>query len=206
MGGSALYIEVVSPYLRSMTSGKPQNTSVNTRTTAESSTDDDSKVTDKRFPSGGSLRITGKMGDVMQESAQIAHTLARRFIRSIEGESLNDFLDVTPLHMHVPEGSTPKDGPSAGVTMTSALISAALDRPLRADCAMTGEVDLIGTVLPVGGIKEKTMAARRAGIRCLIFPKGNKRDWDELPLHLTDGIEVHFASTYADVYSVALAK
>jgi ATP-dependent Lon protease len=206
MGGSALYIEVVSPYLRSMTSGKPQNTSVNTRTTTESSTDDDSKVTDKRFPSGGSLRITGKMGDVMQESAQIAHTLARRFLRSIEGESSNDFLDVTPLHMHVPEGSTPKDGPSAGVTMTSALISAALDRPLRADCAMTGEVDLIGTVLPVGGIKEKTMAARRAGIRCLIFPKGNKRDWDELPLHLTDGIEVHFASTFADVYSVALAK
>ena len=206
MGGSALYIEVVSPYLRSMTSGKPQNTSVNTRTTTESSTDDDSKVIDKRFPSGGSLRITGKMGDVMQESAQIAHTLARRFLRSIEGESSNDFLDVTPLHMHVPEGSTPKDGPSAGVTMTSALISAALDRPLRADCAMTGEVDLIGTVLPVGGIKEKTMAARRAGIRCLIFPKGNKRDWDELPLHLTDGIEVHFASTFADVYSVALAK
>ena len=75
---------------------------------------------------------------------------------------------------------------------------------MRADCAMTGEVDLIGTVLPVGGIKEKTMAARRSGIRCLIFPKGNKRDWDELPTHLKEGIEVHFASTYADVFNVAL--
>jgi len=201
MGGSALYIEVVSPYLRSLTSKSGSTTKVPLDT---SDATDDSKGVDKRFPSGGSLRITGKMGDVMQESAQIAHTLARRFLRSLDGESSNDFLDVTPLHMHVPEGSTPKDGPSAGVTMTSALLSAALDRPLRADCAMTGEVDLIGTVLPVGGIKEKTMAARRAGIRCLIFPKGNKRDWDELPTHLTDGIEVHFAATYQDVYNVAL--
>jgi len=201
MGGSALYIEVVSPYLRSLTSKSGSTTKVPLDT---SDATDDSKGVDKRFPSGGSLRITGKMGDVMQESAQIAHTLARRFLRTLDGESSNDFLDVTPLHMHVPEGSTPKDGPSAGVTMTSALLSAALDRPLRADCAMTGEVDLIGTVLPVGGIKEKTMAARRAGIRCLIFPKGNKRDWDELPTHLTDGIEVHFAATYQDVYNVAL--
>ena len=204
MGGSALYIEVVSPYLRSLTSSK-SNQPGSPKVSAETGdSSEDSKGLDKRFPSGGSLRITGKMGDVMQESAQIAHTLARRFLRSIDGESSNDFLDVTPLHMHVPEGSTPKDGPSAGVTMTSALISAALDRPLRADCAMTGEVDLIGTVLPVGGIKEKTMAARRSGIRCLIFPKGNKRDWDELPTHLTEGIEVHFASTYADVFNVAL--
>jgi Lon-like ATP-dependent protease len=202
MGGSALYIEVVSPYLRSLTSSKLGSTTKVPLDTSDAT--DDSKGVDKRFPSGGSLRITGKMGDVMQESAQIAHTLARRFLRSLDGESSNDFLDVTPLHMHVPEGSTPKDGPSAGVTMTSALLSAALDRPLRADCAMTGEVDLIGTVLPVGGIKEKTMAARRAGIRCLIFPKGNKRDWDELPTHLTDGIEVHFAATYQDVYNVAL--
>jgi len=201
MGGSALYIEVVSPYLRSLTSKSGSTTKVPLDT---SDATDDSKGVDKRFPSGGSLRITGKMGDVMQESAQIAHTLARRFLRTLDGESSNDFLDITPLHMHVPEGSTPKDGPSAGVTMTSALLSAALDRPLRADCAMTGEVDLIGTVLPVGGIKEKTMAARRAGIRCLIFPKGNKRDWDELPTHLTDGIEVHFAATYQDVYNVAL--
>ena len=107
--------------------------------------------------------------------------------------------------MHVPEGATPKDGPSAGVTMTSALLSAAMGRPVRADCAMTGEVDLIGTVMPVGGIREKVMAARRAGIRCLIFPKNNRRDWDELPSHLTEGIEVHFAATYADVFAVAFA-
>ena len=163
--------------------------------------DDSSSV---RYPSGGSLRITGKMGDVMQESAQIAYTLARRFLHAQPGHETNDFLDTAPLHMHVPEGATPKDGPSAGVTMATALLSAAMERPVRADMAMTGEVDLLGTVLPVGGIKEKVMAARRAGLRCLVFPFGNKRDFDELPEHLRDGILAVFAKTYADVFDVAL--
>lgn len=104
--------------------------------------------------------------------------------------------------MHVPEGATPKDGPSAGVTMTTSLLSVALNRAPRPDAAMTGEIDLMGTVMPVGGIREKTMAARRAGVACLIFPKANKRDYDELPAHLKEGIEVHFAARYEDVYRV----
>jgi Lon-like ATP-dependent protease len=161
----------------------------------------------------------------MQESAQIAYTLARRTLRELPGQGGNSFLDTVPLHMHVPEGATPKDGPSAGVTMTTALLSAALDRcvapcadprvrpapspthppcsAVRKDCAMTGEVDLMGTVMPVGGIREKCMAARRAGVACLIFPAANKRDFDELPDHLREGLEVHFARTYAEVFSVA---
>ena len=231
MGGSALYIEVVSPYLRRpkrkaetpRAGGGDNAVIVGEMPPAPPGDEGDgggdaggagkpaprSVIEDgvalSRYPSGGSLRVTGKMGDVMQESAQIAYTLARRFLHATPSHEANDFLDTAPLHMHVPEGATPKDGPSAGVTMATALLSAAMDRPVRADCAMTGEVDLLGAVLPVGGIKEKTMAARRAGLRCLIFPFGNKRDWDELPEHLREGIDVHFAKVYRDVFEVAFS-
>lgn len=208
MGGSALYIEVASPYLRSrLNNGGGANTAVsdksktNTVSTDKDKSDDSSS--NSKFPSGGNLRITGKMGDVMQESAQIAYTLARRYLRSIPNQQDNDYLDTVPLHMHVPEGATPKDGPSAGITMTTALLSSAMEKPVRPDLAMTGEIDLLGSVLPVGGIKEKTMAARRAGVKCLIFPKNNKRDFDELPNHLKENLEVYFAATYDDVYKVA---
>jgi Lon-like ATP-dependent protease len=146
------------------------------------------------------------MGDVMQESAQIAYTVARRHLRGLPGEEANDFLDTMPLHMHVPEGATPKDGPSAGITMTTALLSAALDRPVRADLAMTGEVTLTGKVLPVGGIKEKIMAARRAAVRCVVLPQANKKDYDELPDHLKEGVEIHFAGDYDAVFAVAFSQ
>merc|ERR1719388_513493 len=105
--------------------------------------------------------------------------------------------------MHCPEGATPKDGPSAGVTIVTALLSLGLDRAVRADLAMTGEVSLNGKVLPVGGIKEKTIAARRAGCKALIFPQANRRDFDELPEYLREGLEVHFAADYDDVFAVA---
>merc|ERR1712087_681056 len=113
-----------------------------------------------------------------------------------EIDPTNDFFETNQIHMHTPEGATPKDGPSAGVTMTTALLSLALDLPVRADLAMTGEVSLNGKVLAVGGIKEKTIAARRAGCKALVFPKANKRDFDELPDYLREGLEVHFASEY----------
>lgn len=99
----------------------------------------------------------------------------------------------------------PKDGPSAGVTMVTALLSLGLDRPIRADLAMTGEVSLNGKVLAIGGVKEKTMAARRTGCKVLIFPKANKKDFDELPAYLKEGLEVHFASDYSDVFAVAFS-
>lgn len=152
----------------------------------------------------------------MRESSAIAHSFARKFLRStVPGQSSNQFLDSAEVHLHVPEGSTPKDGPSAGITMVTSLLSLAMDRPVRRDLAMTGEVSLTGKVrcetkqqrsglhpsfatlpatldqvLPVGGIKEKTIAARRAGITCLVLPEANKRDFDELPDYLKDGLEV----------------
>jgi ATP-dependent Lon protease len=108
--------------------------------------------------------------------------------------------------LHVPEGATPKDGPSAGVTIVSALLSLATQKPIRHNCAMTGEVSLIGKVLPVGGIKEKTIAARRSGVTCLILPEENKKDYTDLPAFITEGLEVHFVANYSDVYRIAFGS
>ena len=178
MGGSALYIETQSIIRGKDADGKQRG--------------------------GGTLKVTGQLGDVMNESTQIAYTVARA--RLAEKQSDNTYFDDCDIHMHVPEGATPKDGPSAGITMVTAMLSLALDRPVRNDLAMTGEVSLTGKVLPVGGIKEKTMAARRAGIKCIVFPAENKRDFDELPDYLKEGLDVAFASDYADVYDVAFGN
>mmetsp|Transcript_37123 Transcript_37123/g.54588 ORF Transcript_37123/g.54588 Transcript_37123/m.54588 type:complete len:1044 (+) Transcript_37123:158-3289(+) len=150
---------------------------------------------------GGTLKSTGKLGEVMSESTQIAYTVARARLYDIQPN--NSYFDDSDVHMHVPEGATPKDGPSAGITMVTAMLSLAMDKPIRNDLAMTGEISLTGKVLPVGGIKEKTMAARRAGIKCLIFPEANKKDFDELPEYLKDGLEVHYADDYSKVFEVA---
>jgi len=173
---------------------------------------------------GGSLVTTGQLGDVMRESASIAHTYARRFLaaRAAEAEAgkqqqgaaagnsnaddLPDaaaFLDRAQVHVHVPAGATPKDGPSAGCTIITALLSLALDVPVRRALAMTGEVTLTGRVLPVGGIKEKALAARRAGVRALVMPDGNRRDWEELPQDLREGFDPHFVRTYEEVFELA---
>ncbi|XP_008556904.1 lon protease homolog, mitochondrial isoform X1 [Microplitis demolitor] len=148
----------------------------------------------------GSLELTGHLGDVMKESVRIALTVARNFLKKIDQE--NTILYDAHLHLHVPEGATPKDGPSAGVTIATAMISLARGQPIRQDVAMTGELSLMGKVLPVGGIKEKTIAAKRAGVKCIILPEENKKDFDDLAKYITDGLEVHFASTYQDVYKV----
>jgi Lon-like ATP-dependent protease len=178
---------------------------------------------------GGSLVTTGQLGDVMRESASIAHTYARRFLaaRAAEAEAKQgsssspspspspgddeeedlpaaaSFLDRAQVHVHVPAGATPKDGPSAGCTIITALLSLALDRPVRRALAMTGEVTLTGRVLPVGGIKEKALAARRAGVRALVLPDGNRRDWEELPQDLREGFDPHFVRTYDEVFELA---
>jgi len=153
---------------------------------------------------GGSIKTTGQLGDVMKESSQIAYTVARARLAHIEPG--NHYFDDTDIHMHVPEGATPKDGPSAGVTMVTSMLSLAMDMPVRHDVAMTGEISLTGKVLPVGGIKEKIMAARRAGIKCVILPHSNRRDFEEIPDYLKDDLQVNFAEEYDDVYKVAFAK
>ena len=141
----------------------------------------------------------------MRESSTIAHTFARRFVfeKAAEGSDAQAFFDANALHLHVPAGSTPKDGPSAGCTMVTAMVSLALGKAVRPNLAMTGEVTLTGIVMPIGGVKEKTIAARRAGVRHVVFPKANERDYAELPEILKEDLTPHFAQTYDDVYRVA---
>eukprot|EP00903_Cladosiphon_okamuranus_P015213 g14061.t1 len=194
MGGSSLYIEAVA--IRPPTS--------KSSTSSDGDRDDVDVV--GSGSAGGRLRTTGQLGDVMNESAQIAYSVARECLGRLRPANALFFEKAAEVHMHVPEGATPKDGPSAGVTMVTALLSLATGTPVREDLAMTGELSLTGKVLPVGGIKEKTIAARRAGVQCLVFPQGNKRDFDELPDYLRDGLEVHFASEYGDVFEVAFGN
>jgi len=153
---------------------------------------------------GGSLFSTGMMGDVMKESTRIAHTVARAKLH--QWDPTNEYFDRAQIHMHVPEGATPKDGPSAGITMVTALVSLALDRPVRDDIAMTGEVSLTGKVLPVGGIKEKAIAALRSGVSAIIIPKACERDFDELPQYIKDDLHVYYAEHYDDVFDAAFGE
>ncbi|XP_057698306.1 lon protease homolog, mitochondrial [Corythoichthys intestinalis] len=162
------------------------------------------RPSDKDGKGEGSLEITGQLGDVMKESAKIASTFARAFL--IQQEPGNNFLVNSHLHLHVPEGATPKDGPSAGCTIVTALLSLATGRSVRPNVAMTGEVSLTGKILPVGGIKEKTIAARRAGVTCIILPAENKKDFSDLPDYITEGLEVHFVDHYSQIYPVVFPQ
>jgi len=149
-----------------------------------------------RVPGSGKLIITGQLGDVMKESAQAALTLAKVFT----GEDLAK----VDLHIHVPAGATPKDGPSAGVAMFLSLVSLIRNQPIRSDVAMTGEISLRGLVLPIGGVKEKTLAALRAGIKTVMLPKRNEKDLEDVPKHVKQGLHLVFAETMDDVLPVAL--
>ncbi|XP_064475268.1 lon protease homolog, mitochondrial-like isoform X2 [Ornithodoros turicata] len=148
----------------------------------------------------GSLQLTGHLGDVMKESANIAYSVAKSFL--LAKDPKNEFLQKAHIHLHVPEGAVPKDGPSAGITMVTALLSLAMGKCVPSGVAMTGEVSLTGKVLPVGGIKEKTIAAKRVGIACIVVPEENKKDFADLPSYITEGLQVHFVSQYSQVYDV----
>uniref|UniRef100_A0A673FWU2 Lon protease homolog n=1 Tax=Sinocyclocheilus rhinocerous TaxID=307959 RepID=A0A673FWU2_9TELE len=151
----------------------------------------------------GSLEVTGQLGDVMKESAKIAYTFARSFLMKEQPD--NDFLVGSHIHLHVPEGATPKDGPSAGCTIVTALLSLATNTPTRQNVAMTGEVSLTGKILPVGGIKEKTIAAKRAGVTCIILPAENRKDFSDLAAYITEGLEVHFVENYSEIYKIVFS-
>ncbi len=148
------------------------------------------------------FKQTGQLGSVMVESSEIAYSYVMAHLK--EYGIAEDFFDTHFVHLHVPAGATPKDGPSAGVTMTTALLSMITGKPAKKKLGMTGELTLTGRVLPIGGVKEKTIAARRAGLKMLIFPEGNRKDFEELPDYLKEGLEVHFASDYNDVFRAAL--
>ena len=143
------------------------------------------------------FKQTGQLGSVMIESSEIAYTYVRSLLTG--DPKAREFFEKNFIHLHVPAGATPKDGPSAGITMATALYSLAKDKPIRSHYAMTGELSLTGFVLPSGGLKEKTIAAKRAGVVDLIFPQENKKDFEELPAHIRKGLKPHFVQTFKDV-------
>ncbi|KAF6306581.1 lon peptidase 1, mitochondrial [Rhinolophus ferrumequinum] len=159
---------------------------------------------DSKGDKDGSLEVTGQLGEVMKESARIAYTFARAFL--MQHDPSNQYLVTSHIHLHVPEGATPKDGPSAGCTIVTALLSLAMDRSVRQNLAMTGEVSLTGKILPVGGIKEKTIAAKRAGVTCIVLPAENKKDFYDLAAFITEGLEVHFVEHYREIFDIAFPE
>jgi ATP-dependent Lon protease len=152
----------------------------------------------------GGLNLTGNLGDVMKESAQIALSYVRTLpeIKKLPDE----YFEKHTIHVHVPEGATPKDGPSAGITMTLAIYSALMNRPVKGTLAMTGEVTLKGQVLPIGGLKEKLLAAKNAGMTMVLVPEANRRNVEELESEITEGMEIVYVSHMSQVIEHGIAK
>jgi len=146
------------------------------------------------------FKQTGQLGDVMVESSEIAYTYIRSFVD--HDEKMRELFEKNFIHLHVPAGATPKDGPSAGVTMATSLYSLARNRAIKRGIAMTGELTLTGAVLPIGGLKEKTIAAKRASVKTLIFPAENRKDFDELPDHIKKGLKPYFVSTFQEMVDI----
>src|SRR6188472_2054610 len=156
------------------------------------------------MPGKGRLTLTGKLGDVMQESAQAAMS----YVRSKADEFLipKNFTRTTDVHVHIPEGAIPKDGPSAGITLATALLSALSRREVRKDVAMTGEITLRGKVLPIGGLKEKILAAHRSGLKTIIVPRENEKDLADIPKNVLDSLAIHMVESMDEVLKIALAE
>lgn len=156
------------------------------------------------MPGDGKFKVTGNLGKVMQESAEAAISFIRSRCDVFGLES--DFYKKKDIHIHIPEGATPKDGPSAGVTMATAMVSALTERPVRHDVAMTGEITIRGRVLPIGGLTEKVLAAKKVGIHTVVLPKENEKDWNEIPAEVREGLDFVLAETMEDVLEAALVK
>jgi len=156
------------------------------------------------MPGKGKQSYTGKLGDVMQESIQAAMTVVRT--RSRQYGIKLDFYQKQDVHIHVPEGATPKDGPSAGIGMCTAVLSAITGIPVRSDIAMTGEITLRGEVLPVGGLKEKLLAAHRGGVKLVLIPHENEKDLTEIPNNVKNGLDIKPVRWIDEVFTCALER
>ncbi|NBW57759.1 endopeptidase La, partial [bacterium] len=156
------------------------------------------------MPGKGKVTLTGKLGDVMQESIQAALSVVRSRSASIGIPA--SFFDEHDIHVHVPEGATPKDGPSAGITMCTALLSTIMKKFVRSDVAMTGEITLRGDVLPIGGLKEKLIAAKRSNIKLVIIPHDNQRDLKEIPNNILENLQIHPVRSIDEVFELALVS
>ena len=156
------------------------------------------------MPGKGELKLTGQMGDVMKESAQIALTFVRAACPKYQVKE--HFFEKHDLHIHIPEGAVPKDGPSAGITMATAMISAVTDQPVDCKTAMTGEITLRGRVLPIGGLKEKILAAKMAHMKKVLVPDKNRPDIGELSKEITKGLEIVYVKDMEEVLKEALVS
>ncbi len=156
------------------------------------------------MPGKGELLLTGQLGDVMKESARAGITYIRSIVSKYGVEK--EYFEKHDIHIHIPEGAVPKDGPSAGITMATAMLSAIIEKPVKAEVAMTGEITLRGRVLPIGGLKEKILAAKNAGIRTVLVPKKNEKDIDEISAEIKKNIEIVYVETMEQVIAQALAK
>ena len=156
------------------------------------------------MPGKGKFELTGQLGDVMQESAKAGIS----YIRSVSDDYELDpeYFQQHDIHIHIPEGAVPKDGPSAGITMATAMLSAVLNKPVRADVAMTGEITLRGRVLPIGGLKEKLLAAKYARIKQVLVPRENKQDIQEIDAEILDGLKISYVDNMKEVLHEALVK
>jgi ATP-dependent Lon protease len=186
MGGDIMFVEAALRHLGS--SYRPK--------------DDGSGEKDVQSYGSVSLILTGQLGDVMRESARAALTYATTHAYRLQIPRSQ--VGASEVHVHVPAGAIPKDGPSAGTTIATALVSAMSGRPVRRDLAMTGEITLTGRVLPIGGVKEKVLGAHRAGVSQIILPKRNAADLEDVPQEVRDTLTFHFAETLDDVFRVAL--
>jgi ATP-dependent Lon protease len=162
------------------------------------------KIETVNMPGKGRMQITGKLGDVMQESVKAAKSFVRS--RSLEYGIIPPLFEKTDFHIHVPEGATPKDGPSAGIAMVTSIVSSITNNPVGRDIAMTGEVTITGQVLPIGGLKEKLLAAHRSGIKHVIIPKDNEKDLVDIPQKVKEDIKLTPVETVDEVLKIALKK
>jgi len=215
-GGCTVFIESTAADQK-VAVAAPMDNAVTEESTNEEESDDVNNEGSKKKPiapapvrhewagghqGGGGFFTTGQMGDVMKESSSIAYTVAKRYIHAMD-PSRAAFFSHTYIHMHIPEGGTPKDGPSAGITMVTSLLSLALNTPMAQHVAMTGELTLTGKVVAIGGLKEKVLAAKRAAVTHIMFPRDNAKDWEDIPDFVKDGLIPHMVSKIEEVLQIA---